>query len=427
MILKLKNIAKIKEAEIKCDGITIIAGENNTGKSTVGKVLFALFNSTYGFEKKINDIRIEKIINALENEIMLNLDVETLNKDAFLKIRRYKFNVRKTISFMESEKIKSYIKNSLEGLFNELGRETDAEMFAKMLSEKIEVIADTPNIELLKVAISRYFNRVFCNQINNLYSKEEKASAELIIKEKNMEILFEGNDCKSFESGYSIMHEATYIDNPFILDMLESNFHNDSITERDLINKLGIENDVMDNLFEEVWAGDKLKDIYMLLNSTIGGDIISNVDGSYSFVQSGSQERLAINNLSTGLKSFAIIQMLLKKGAIKDKDVLILDEPEIHLHPQWQLLYAEVVVLLEKYFDLTIVITTHSPYFLKAIDVFSVKHGVRGKCNYYLSDCDERFATIKEVKSLEPIFKKLAEPLQDLKDIEFEVGVGKNV
>ena len=36
MRLYLKNVGKVSEADIKLDGITVIAGENNTGKSTVG-------------------------------------------------------------------------------------------------------------------------------------------------------------------------------------------------------------------------------------------------------------------------------------------------------------------------------------------------------------------------------------------------------
>ena len=36
MKLSIKNFAKIKETDIIIDGITIIAGENNTGKSTIG-------------------------------------------------------------------------------------------------------------------------------------------------------------------------------------------------------------------------------------------------------------------------------------------------------------------------------------------------------------------------------------------------------
>lgn len=39
MKLELKNICKIKNAEVELNGITVIAGENNTGKSTVGKAL----------------------------------------------------------------------------------------------------------------------------------------------------------------------------------------------------------------------------------------------------------------------------------------------------------------------------------------------------------------------------------------------------
>ena len=34
MRLKIENFAKVKRAEIVVDGITVIAGENNTGKST---------------------------------------------------------------------------------------------------------------------------------------------------------------------------------------------------------------------------------------------------------------------------------------------------------------------------------------------------------------------------------------------------------
>ena len=47
MRLYLKNVGKVSEADIKLDGITVIAGENNTGKSTVGKMLYCLFHSFY--------------------------------------------------------------------------------------------------------------------------------------------------------------------------------------------------------------------------------------------------------------------------------------------------------------------------------------------------------------------------------------------
>ncbi len=44
MKLSLKNMGKIGAATIEINGITVIAGENNTGKSTVGKALYFLQN-----------------------------------------------------------------------------------------------------------------------------------------------------------------------------------------------------------------------------------------------------------------------------------------------------------------------------------------------------------------------------------------------
>ena len=43
MELQLKNIGMIKEANVKLDGLTVIAGENDTGKSTVAKFLYCIF------------------------------------------------------------------------------------------------------------------------------------------------------------------------------------------------------------------------------------------------------------------------------------------------------------------------------------------------------------------------------------------------
>ncbi|ELV04734.1 AAA family ATPase [Brachyspira hampsonii] len=44
MKLKISNFSKIEEADINIDGITVICGDNDTGKSTIGKILFSIFN-----------------------------------------------------------------------------------------------------------------------------------------------------------------------------------------------------------------------------------------------------------------------------------------------------------------------------------------------------------------------------------------------
>lgn len=42
--IEIKNIGKIEQANIALNGLTIISGENNTGKSTIGKAVFSIFH-----------------------------------------------------------------------------------------------------------------------------------------------------------------------------------------------------------------------------------------------------------------------------------------------------------------------------------------------------------------------------------------------
>ena len=86
MKLLLNNFAKVEHAEIKCDGITIIAGENNTGKSTIGKVLFSVFNSTHGLNKKIEQERRKELRKVLQRN--LNNYFSEIDRDVYIKKRR---------------------------------------------------------------------------------------------------------------------------------------------------------------------------------------------------------------------------------------------------------------------------------------------------------------------------------------------------
>ena len=126
---------------------------------------------------------------------------------------------------------------------------------------------------------------------------------------------------------------------------------------------------------------------------------------------------LNMKNLSTGLKTFVILQTLLKNGSIEQNSTIILDEPEIHLHPEWQLLFAELIVLLQKEFGVHVLLNTHSPYFLRAIQVYSAKYGIADRCRYYLSEAVGDQAEITDVtKEIDKIYARLSHPLQRLED-----------
>ena len=116
------------------------------------------------------------------------------------------------------------------------------------------------------------------------------------------------------------------------------------------------------------------------------------------------------------------MKRLLENGTLHEKGVLILDEPEIHLHPEWQLRYAEILVLLQKKFDLTVLLTTHSPFFLDAIELYACKHGIGDKVHYYLSEVVGNQVLFHNVSNeIDKIYEKMSNPVQTLENLRAEL------
>ena len=68
-----------------------------------------------------------------------------------------------------------------------------------------------------------------------------------------------------------------------------------------------------------------------------------------------------------------------------------------------------------------ILLNTHSPYFLKAIEVYSAKHKIADRCNYYLAYLNGDTSVIDDVTTTpEKIYKLLARPLQDLENVRYQ-------
>ena len=65
MKLEIANIGKIKHATVEINGITVICGENNTGKSTIGKALYSILNGFYDKENKLFQDKKNAIKSAL--------------------------------------------------------------------------------------------------------------------------------------------------------------------------------------------------------------------------------------------------------------------------------------------------------------------------------------------------------------------------
>ena len=412
MKLIIKNIGKLKNAEVEINGITVITGENNTGKSTVGKVLWSVFNGFYKIDEKIYNEKVSelrKIVDKLMKENGYDRITDNF-KDFFGIFDRTEEKIavellKNNRSYSEKE-IKSIINAYKENL--EIGD----------ISNLVDEINDTLKIsdkEIIKVIVSRVMNKEFHNQINTVFCKEKRniGKINLEIKDRSIDLKVENNEISDIQNYFLINKETVYIDNPFILDSYDYEEENH---QTHLANNIFSENE--NSAISEIKVKKKLNNIYKKLNSVLSGEILENNNSKFVYRKNG--EDIDLKNLSTGLKTFAIIKMLLQNGTLEESGTIILDEPEIHLHPEWQLLFAELIVLLQKEFGMHILLTTHSPYFLNAIEVFSEKYKINEKCKYYIAENDANGSIIKDMTgNTRKIYRKLARPIQDLENIRY--------
>ena len=134
------------------------------------------------------------------------------------------------------------------------------------------------------------------------------------------------------------------------------------------------------NPFEQMLLDKSLEQIREQIEQVISGSFEFSPDGNY-YVENGV--KLRVSNLAAGSKLFSILKILLEKGELDASTLLILDEPESHLHPQWQNTFAEVIVLLVKNLNMRVLLTTHSSNFMLALDAFMRKHGINQRTNFY--------------------------------------------
>lgn len=131
-----------------------------------------------------------------------------------------------------------------------------------------------------------------------------ESDIELTIKGKKLSYIFKENACGDWNSEISILHEAFYIDNPFVIDDMSEFYGNSRATETHLLKFLCKENkDIYEDIFDAVMAKDKLEEIYDILGEVIKGNIGESQEGEYYFRSDKFVKPLSVKNLSTGLKS----------------------------------------------------------------------------------------------------------------------------
>lgn len=412
MQLKCQNVGKLKEADIQLKKITVIAGLNDTGKSTIGRLLYCTFNSFYHIEKKA----LRTLKSRIREELLLAVENPFYDED--------EIHIDETVNALLAQK---------DTIVNSTGTKELRELFSKYLdAEKINI--DAINLENIKNLLffsqeniygfifAQEISAEFSNKIQNVFHKDEISKIELTIKDKTITAKIKNNTV-DLRNSFELDSEVIYIDDPFVLDNIRQPIARRLLNNRNskLMSKLtSVINDEMNAAIQNYLTDKKTKPIMKKLAEVCRGEIDSK--STFRYMLKDSNDNLPMQNLSTGLKTFIIIQMLLANGQIRDKGVLVLDEPEIHLHPEWQLLFAEIIVMLQQQYNLHILINSHSPYFIEAIELYAKKAGIYDDCYFYVSDYDGDRTKLKDTNGdLESIFKLLSDPFDKLDELRAEI------
>jgi predicted ATP-dependent endonuclease of OLD family len=423
MLLKIKGIGKIHDSIIEMKGITVIAGENNTGKSTYGKVLYCMFNAFHNTKAAIHDERINDIRRIINN-------VSSIRYKPYIADRLAK----KIIHEIDHSNLEEFIEDDIQKIIMETISEhslftiDEDDTIVNDLIESIKHSVIIDDNEIQKTVVSRYFTNEFEEQVNHVNRPRSLGNVSLVIQGKNIDIIIESNECKKFVDNVGIRHNAIYMDTPFVMDDISRQYRRISPYARSSMNYNSQTNhrkslyyrlskEYSDNtIIEEVIINQKITNILSGIRSVTNGEFKRDRE-NLMFWENGLKKPVPLSNVSAGIKTFLVIKRLLELGEIKERDVLILDEPEIHLHPAWQLKFAELLVMLQKEFGLTILLTTHSPYFLNALEVYGEKHNVKENMNFYLAENNGDISNIQEVTNkLDMVYIQLAMPFEKLEN-----------
>ena len=375
-----ENFRAIGHAAIQISGITVVAGENSSGKSTISKLLYYLFNTSSNYEVLVKE---ELMRNFLDLFFFFNITYHTyinndgnINRKIIDKIKDLRSE--ETYKKLSLREIELYLITFIEELYAKLDiqnsrynryvddiledqQEKGIEGLKYFVKEKIKQAENKIQKRPTSLFIDKLLD-LFEEKLPETFEVSEDDEIIVSLKKENLSLPF-------------MVNKAIYIDTPMSISV--SNFDH-----WDELNKL---------LKEQGDIKSYQREMLSLISDNIHGEAEYNIDWPYShFSFTRSDGKIFdLNEVATGIKAFSIIQLLLKNGHIDNRTLLIIDEPESHLHPQWIVEYARMIVLLHKHIGVKFFLASHNPDMVSAIRYIAEKEGVLDNVNYYLAEKEE--------------------------------------
>jgi predicted ATPase len=406
MRLSLENIGIIETANVEINGLTLIAGNNDSGKSTIGKIAYALTKAFEDFEKNYKKEKAIKMnLYSRDFYILLRKNIELRKYPKLFQLmddfRHY--------SRIDDKKLFETVENSMKILddidVNEEAKENITKSFIRINSIVQE--KDSRKSKIIK-SIRKIFKSEFSSQITNVFENEgrievyegENKIINIIIKDDEI-----------------TMKKTNIIDEIFPFDssvFIETPFALTYKGELELSNIYHVD-DLLYKLMKPNLKKDKTK---LNISEIVGGEICFDEENDqFLFKKNVGNKKVQfqISNSASGIKSLGILQILENAGEFNRNLLLVIDEPEVHLHPDWQVEYAKILIKLVEN-GVKVLVTSHSPYLIESINKYSKNSKIEQDVKFYLSELkiNGKALIVDKTNDKDEIFDKLSKPFERL-------------
>jgi predicted ATP-binding protein involved in virulence len=385
MKFKFEQLGPLYQGEIELADLTIICGENNTGKTYITNSLYALliaWQQLLAWDLSEEDMR--KLDNEgfisinLQKEIVENWDAilqQTMTRLAqnlheFLATPPERFNDTK---FLLTAPIASdWIKKGVDdGLTSGKGKrlvsiKKQPEQTVVEIAIVVEPGDELPPVhslasfirqQILEIVLGKTFPDVFITSAERTGSAIFRGELNFS-KNKLVNVLTEMDNDKK-----SVVNFST------LLKLMKRSY---ALSVEHNVEFISIE---IQNL-EQRGTSEVMKNNPALLKTfkdIAGGTYKATKEGAIYFTPKGTALKLGLGEASSAARSLMVLWFWLNHEA-KPGDMLMIDEPELNLHPANQRRLARFLAALVNA-GIRIFLTTHSDYIVKELNTLIMLNG----------------------------------------------------
>lgn len=407
--VNIRGLGNIDNLDFHIKPLTVIAGENSTGKSFATKSIYCVLealNKNYVSSSIDRDARLFlKCLEFFEQKLGAKaaavdfIFLNKINKNSILAFNtiseflngtrlseqetgrvEFKGEVQSLSSMLEE--IESYIKNrgDLQKLKVAKKYLIDAEAFLRKIILSLEDYHPTI-VDGIKIQLSDNFKKNF--QVTKLASliNSNKSSKAGINIESIGNVKVEADDKMSFSFAadgidkIQKFENVIFIDSPVYLKIrkgIESNGGNLFFKSKNERYLKGYPS-YIDNLYSFIDKQFLDKPDF----SEISDELREVLSGRLNVTKSGDIDYLSKDGVSIplsltamGISNLGLIDLLISNNIIKKGSFLIIDEPEAHIHPKWQVVLMELLYKMAKA-GANVIIATHSLDMVKKLELLA--------------------------------------------------------